>query len=159
MHSTLLLLQATQSWEHAQYPGVECRGHAQYPAFAPGSSKVAVGPFGLYTQNLLQLCTHAVIFSLIQFLCISLLEKSCVQRCRVPGPSLSQLWSVYQCQFCCQFRRIAWGCLEPRLGWIVAHFRAQCERTPCLIREVSAMLVAPSVFASPAAGFYSQSFY
>ena len=70
--------------------GVECRGHTQYPAFAPGSSKVAVGPFGLYTQNLPQLCVHAVIFSLIQLLCISLLKERCVQRRRVPGPSLSQ---------------------------------------------------------------------
>ena len=139
--------------------GVECRGHTQYPAFAPGSSKVAVGPFGLYTQNLPQLCMHAVIFSLIQLLCISLLKERCVQRRRVPGPSLSQLWSVYQCQFCCQFKQIAWGCLEPWLGWIVVHLGAQCERIPCLIREVSAMLVAPGVFANPAAGFYNQSLY
>ena len=35
--------------------GAVCRGHAQYPAFAPGSSKVAVGFFGLFVsfvQNL-----------------------------------------------------------------------------------------------------------
>ena len=139
--------------------GVECRRHAQYPAFAPGSSKVAVGPFGLCTQNLPQLCMHAVIFSLIQLLCISLLKESCFQRCRVPGPSLSQLWSVYQCQFCCLFRQITWGGLEPWLGWIVVHFGPHCERTPCLIREVSAMLVAPGVFANPAAQFYNQSLY
>ena len=29
--------------------GAECRGHAQYPAFAPGSSRVAVGFFGLFS--------------------------------------------------------------------------------------------------------------
>ena len=34
---------------------VVCRGHTQYPAFAPASSKVAVGFFGLFVsfvQNL-----------------------------------------------------------------------------------------------------------
>ena len=57
--------------------GVVCRGHAQYPAFvpafAPGSSKVAVGFSGLFVsfvQNLPQLGMQAVIFSPIQFLCI-----------------------------------------------------------------------------------------
>ena len=28
------------------YGGGECKGHAQYPAFAPGSSEVAVVLFG-----------------------------------------------------------------------------------------------------------------
>ena len=43
-----------------------CRGHAQYPAFAPRSSKVAVGFFGhfvSFVQNLPQLHMNAVIFS------------------------------------------------------------------------------------------------
>ena len=46
--------------------GVACRGHAQDPAFAPGSSEVAVGLFDLFVsfvQNLPQLCMLAVIFS------------------------------------------------------------------------------------------------
>ena len=42
---------------------VEYRGQAQYPAFAPGSSEVAVqlffGLFVSFVQNLLQLCTHS----------------------------------------------------------------------------------------------------
>ena len=29
-----------------RFGGVECRGHAQYPAFTLGSSEVAVGFFG-----------------------------------------------------------------------------------------------------------------
>ena len=29
-----------------------CRGHVQYPAFAPGSSKVAVGGFGLFWSRI-----------------------------------------------------------------------------------------------------------
>ena len=42
---------------------VECRGQAQYPAFAPGSSEVAVqlfffGLFASFVQNLPQLCAH-----------------------------------------------------------------------------------------------------
>ena len=63
------------------------------PAFAPGSSKGAVGFFGLFlsfVQNLpqhahscpnMQCCPnmHTVIFSPIQFLCILLLEERCVQ--------------------------------------------------------------------------------
>ena len=45
--------------------GVECRGHAQCPAFAPGSSEVTVGflVFVSFVQNLPQLRMHAVIFS------------------------------------------------------------------------------------------------
>ena len=46
--------------------GVVCRGHAQYPAFAPDHSEVAVGLFGflyLAVHNLPQLHLHAVVFS------------------------------------------------------------------------------------------------
>lgn len=46
-----------------------CRGHAQYPAFAPGSSEMAAGVFWsflhLVVLNLPQLCIHPVIFSLL----------------------------------------------------------------------------------------------
>ena len=50
---------------------VVCRGHAWYPGFALGSSKVAVGFFGLFVYfapNFAQLPMQAVIFSPIQFL-------------------------------------------------------------------------------------------
>lgn len=55
--------------------GAMCRGHAQYPAFAPGSSKVAVGfllLLYLVIQNLPQLHVHPVIFgpySIFVFCC------------------------------------------------------------------------------------------
>ena len=58
------------------------RGHAQSPAFAPGSSKAAVGFFGLFVsfvQNLHQLSMRTVMFSPIQLFCILLLEERCVQ--------------------------------------------------------------------------------
>ena len=76
MHNTLLLLPA--------------------PRFAPGSSEVEIGCFGLFVsfvQNLSQLYRHAVIFSPMWFLCISLLEERFVQeqalqhlQQRVPDP-------------------------------------------------------------------------
>ena len=72
------------------------RGHVQLAAFAPGSSEVAVGFSGLFAssvQNLPQLCTHTVIFSPTQFLCILWLEERCVQvpalQQRGPGPRLA----------------------------------------------------------------------
>ena len=136
MHSTLLLLQASQKWQSGLLVSI--------PRICPNCA-----------------CTQLflVSYSFFVFPYSRILKESCFQHCRVPGPSLSQLWSVYQCQFCCLFRRIAWGCLEPWLGWIVVHFGVHCERTPCLIREVSAMLVAPGVFANPAARFYNRSLY
>ena len=58
-------------------------GHAQYPAFAPGSSKVAVGvslvSFSLVSKMYLNSCMSAGIFNLINFLCILLLKERCVQ--------------------------------------------------------------------------------
>ena len=57
-------------------PGIECRVHAQYPVFAPGSSEMAVLGGGgvvflyLFVQNLPQRHRHTVIFSPILFLCI-----------------------------------------------------------------------------------------
>ena len=54
----------------------------QDSALAPGSSKLAVGLLSLFVsfvQNLSQLRKHTGIFSLMEFLCILLLEKRCVQ--------------------------------------------------------------------------------
>ena len=85
--------------------GVVCRGHAQYPTFAPSSSELAVGFFCCCcfvscVQNLPQLCMHAVIFSPLQFLSILLLKERCVQvqalQQRVPGPRLSH-WDLSPC--------------------------------------------------------------
>ena len=59
-----------------------CRVRAQYPAFAPGSSKVAFWIFGLFVsfvQNWPQLHITCIYFSPIQFLCILLLKERCVQ--------------------------------------------------------------------------------
>ena len=53
-------------WSAHPFGGVESRGHAQYPAFAPDHSEVAVGLFGflyLAVHNLPQLHLHAVVFS------------------------------------------------------------------------------------------------
>ena len=65
-------------------------GHAQYSAFAPGSSEVAEGIFAFIVQNLSWLCMHVVIFSPLEFLCISLLSQKFVHvqalQQRVPGP-------------------------------------------------------------------------
>ena len=58
-----------------------CKGHAQYSPFAPGSSKVASGCFGLVVSFVHTFAptthAHAVIFSPIWFLCILLLEERC----------------------------------------------------------------------------------
>ena len=56
--------------------GLACRGHAQYSAFAPSSSRVAVGSFA---HNMPQVCMHTVSFSPTCFLCILLLKKRCAQ--------------------------------------------------------------------------------
>ena len=39
-----------EGWFAHPLGGVECRGHAQCPAFAPGSSEVAVGLFDLFVS-------------------------------------------------------------------------------------------------------------
>ena len=48
------------------FGGVECRGHVQYPIFAPGSSEVTVGFFLVFLylviHNLPQPYMHTVIF-------------------------------------------------------------------------------------------------
>ena len=53
-------------WSAHPLGGAVCRGHEQYPAFAPDSSEVAVGflVFSyLVVHNLPQLRMYAVIFS------------------------------------------------------------------------------------------------
>ena len=73
------------------YPsgGVECRGHAQYSAFAPntqfcfqlfrGSSWVSWYLYSFWVQSLPQVATHSFIFSPLLFLCILLLKERCDQ--------------------------------------------------------------------------------
>ena len=69
--------------------GVVCRGHAQYPAFAPYAlfllqvlQKWQLGFFGLFVSFGSRICPnctmHTVIFSPMQFLCILLLEERCL---------------------------------------------------------------------------------
>ena len=52
-------------WSAHPLGGVECRGHAQCPAFAPSSSEVAVRflVFLYLVHNLPQLHMHTVTFS------------------------------------------------------------------------------------------------
>ena len=52
--------------------GVMCRGHAQYPAFAPGSSKLAVGFWSLciFCPEFISSAHAPITCSLTQFLCI-----------------------------------------------------------------------------------------
>ena len=68
--------------------GVECRGHAQYPAFVPNTllllkalQKWLLGFLvSLYLlSRIYPNCTDTIIFSSIQFLCTLLLEERCVQ--------------------------------------------------------------------------------
>ena len=62
---------------------VKCKRHTQYPAFAPSSSKVAFGFFGLlvsFVQNLPLLPRCAVVFSPIEFLCTLLMRRG-VSKC------------------------------------------------------------------------------
>ena len=69
-------------WSTHPLDGIVCRGHEQYPAFALDFSKVAVEFFALFVffvQNLSPLPVHTVTLSLIQFLCILVLEERCVQ--------------------------------------------------------------------------------
>ena len=55
-----------------------CRNHAQYLAFAPGTSEVAAGVW-LFCILLFIVCPNGAfmfIFSSLQFLCILLLEET-----------------------------------------------------------------------------------
>ena len=79
-------------------------GFPPCPSLSPrvGCSKVAVGflvSLYLWVQNLPQMgrLTHRVIFSLIQFLCILLLEASCVQVQPLPLCSREPQVSAYLC--------------------------------------------------------------
>lgn len=71
-------------WFSHPFGGVVCRVHALYPAFllpaffAPVSSEVAVGFFHLLV-SLPQVHMHTIIFSLILFHCILLLQETSVQ--------------------------------------------------------------------------------
>ena len=77
------------------FGSVVCRGHAQYPAFAPSSSEMAVGfcwsfcILSIICPNCT--CTQVLFFfSPLEFLCILLLEETFVQvqalQQRRPGP-------------------------------------------------------------------------
>ena len=100
----------------ARLLGVDlCRGHAQYPAFAPGSSKAAVGFFGLFVslvQNLPQLCMLALLSRPLEFLWILLLEETFVQ-----VQSLQQRVSGLACLILTRWGQSRWvdGILETRL--------------------------------------------
>lgn len=75
-------LEGQLGWFAHPLAGAMCNGHAQPPAFAPLSSKVAVGFSGLFVssvQNLPQLHLRAVIFSPMPFPRILLLSKRCAQ--------------------------------------------------------------------------------
>ena len=98
---------------------------SQHLVFAPGSSEVAVGFFGLFVffgegvQNLPQLLMRTVIFSPISFLCISLLEERCCPGAGTiaKGPSLSQLR-------CAPTPNTAVGWCEPRCDLFACQFKA-----------------------------------
>lgn len=68
--------------------GVECRGYAQYSAFAPDtqfcsqlfrSSSWLLDLQSFWVQSLPQVPTHSFIFSPLLFLCILLLKERCVR--------------------------------------------------------------------------------
>lgn len=72
---------------------VACFFFPQHSAFVPSSSEMAVGFLVflyLLVHNLPQLCMHAVIFSVLEFLCLVLLEEMFVWiralQGRVPSP-------------------------------------------------------------------------
>lgn len=86
--------------------GAVCRGHVQYPDFAPDSSNVAVGFFGGFfpssffglfvssVQNFPRLHKHAVIFqSCVVYLYFAALEVS-------PGTSIAALQQGSQIPAC-----------------------------------------------------------
>ena len=49
-------LEGRLRWSAHPLGGVECRGHAQGPAFAPRASKVATGFFGLFVSFRSRIC-------------------------------------------------------------------------------------------------------
>ena len=87
------------------YPcgGAMCRDHAQYPAFAPGTSEVAVGlwPFCIVVHNHPD-CHAFSCFESCKFLSFLLLHQLLLFRCRhsskeslIPGPRLSYRFMVF----------------------------------------------------------------
>ena len=74
---------------------VECRDHAQYPAFAPSTSEVAVGFFVSFVQFLPQLRMYAVLFSPYSFFVFCC---SCMQLFLVPTVSLETFVQVQTLQ-------------------------------------------------------------
>ena len=104
-------------WFAHPLSGGVCRGHAQYPAFAAGSSKVAVGflVFVSFVQNLPQLCMH-IIFSPVQSLCILLLEERCVQVQKLQHCSKGS-----QVPACLTFRRNQDPALLMRYWFLTVH--------------------------------------
>ena len=132
-------------WSGHSLGSTVCRGHAQYSICVPSSSKVTAGFLGLFVsfvQNLSLLCLHTVIFSLIQFLCVSLLKERCVhvqvlQRCSIAakGPR-SQLASNLHSDSAS--RSVTQTLFDP---WTVAHQarfrmgsrRRQWQPTPVLL--------------------------
>ena len=112
--------------------GVVCRGHAQYPAFARGSSKVAVGYFSWSLLSRICLncaCTWLFLapYSFFVFCC----SRRGVSRCqhgspaakgprsqpRVPGPRLSPYHHTH--------------CLSHRVLSISGFLRAPSKPHPC----------------------------
>ena len=88
-----------RSFAHPSGRGV-CRGHAQYPVFAPDTlsllqtlQKWRLGFFGLFVSlgsRICPNCMHTVIFSPVQFLCILLLEE------RYTPPQVQALQALQQ---------------------------------------------------------------
>ena len=76
-------------WSAHPFGGAVCSYHAQYPAFAPSTSEVAVTFWPFYIL-LFILYFIVILFSPLSFLCILLLEEMCVQvqelQQTVPGP-------------------------------------------------------------------------
>jgi len=87
-------------WSAHPLDDVECRGQAQYPAFAPGSSEVALGFLvSVYlVHNLPQLRMYTFIFSPLQFLCILSPKETSVhvqaQQQTVSGPKSPRILTV-----------------------------------------------------------------
>ena len=93
---------------------------SQPPAFAPGSSKAAVGFFRLFVFCCPEFVptAHACsyFFSPVEFLCVLWLEERCVRvpalQQRVPGPCLSQ------------------KCLYFSAGWVTARMKTTLPSVP-----------------------------
>ena len=76
----LVRLGSRPRWSAHPFGGTECRGHARFPAFAPGFASGVAGwvLWCLVVQHVPQIHRHAVPNPL-QFLCLLLLEEVCFQ--------------------------------------------------------------------------------